>query len=327
MTYKEAERDIKRYGGRAVPSNMNNTWYCQRKGYISLDYQGNELMRYYPDGSVLLKFRGASRWASDRNLKSYSIWSERHRMNYYNPFRLKWFIYAYRFHTMIVKGTANNPERHGGREVPIELKINADGSINEFELGKTFNSLQRKYKLIDYKNDKPRVRARYWAARVRNLFLNRKGCQAGGNRRKGCSRGWDWNGSNTPQRWHCGCFTYRKNLKFRYSRDRILREANATVRMHMIRLYGVERFFKEVKPVKVDVKDKYELLRFNTSGKSINANSPAAREEVLTALKMVCPSTGLTYVSLVPFGTNSVERALNWMYNVPDYFRMVGKES
>jgi len=47
----------------------------------------------------------------------------------------------------------------------------------------------------------------------------------------------------------------------------------------------------------------------------------------MTALKMVCPSTGAAYIAPVEPRTQTIDQALDFMFNVKDYRRQLVAES
>ena len=88
----------------------------------------------------------------------------------------------------------------------------------------------------------------------------------------------------------------------------ILQEKNAQVRSLKIQSFGIAWFFLEEESQTLDSCGEYVLLR---------ARLDERREMV--CLKMVCPSTGVAYVSPVQPGIRTVDQALDWMYQVRNY--------
>ena len=99
----------------------------------------------------------------------------------------------------------------------------------------------------------------------------------------------------------------------------IMEEENATVRVCKMKLYGLERFFLDANPKILDTHDDYQLLAL-----------PLTQWSNMLALKMVCPSTHLAYISPVNPSMRSVSEALDWMFQMPEghhYLEQVVQQS
>jgi len=70
----------------------------------------------------------------------------------------------------------------------------------------------------------------------------------------------------------------------------------------------LERYFLEAGAETVETSGEYTLLRMKLDQWSD-----------MTCLKMVCPSTGAAYVSPVEPRTQTIDQALDFMFDVTDY--------
>lgn len=272
-------------------------------------------MRLYRDGSV--------------RITKYPWYpSERRRINENNPHGSKLQLYSYR--GKIFAGIF----RKSGREIPPRrfpqrfsekqrygFIISRDGKAR-FE-GVRFEDHRRAIAQADNLTNKSRCRGWYWTRRVRNLYTDRSQCRFRGvwNDRWRCDRRRSWPRPTVPTEFTCGCRTYRKNLKFKGTVESILAEENATVRMAMMQLYGIAKFFEDAKAEMIHEEHGYQLLQLETG------TSLAASAATIRALKMKCPSTGQTYVLTVPNTCRSVEESLDWMFGTQNYFSVVGQQT
>ena len=88
----------------------------------------------------------------------------------------------------------------------------------------------------------------------------------------------------------------------------IAQEENSQIRSVKIAAYGLERYFLEAGAETVETSGEYTLLRMKLDQGSD-----------MTCLKMVCPSTGAAYVSPVEPRTQTIDQALDFMFDVTDY--------
>jgi hypothetical protein len=93
-------------------------------------------------------------------------------------------------------------------------------------------------------------------------------------------------------------------------------EQNVTVRMAMAKVYGIERFLTDVEAAVIDTHGEYQLISYSLS-----------RMQSITALKMVCPSTQVTYIHPVQPGCATVSDALDWMFQTPKYLERIAAEA
>jgi len=287
---------------------------------VSLDFYGQrDIIKWYPDGKVVVQLHGTpigETWNRSRDggirppLRSkgiYSSWSNRSRINQWMPYG--WRFESFYYHTILYKN--GNPVTTG-RECPDIVAFGKKGQIiNKRALGLRYNKIRNHYQRHLYRRNKPRRRGQYWIHRARNLYWDRSGCQHRGPRNRYQCEVRRHGLGTAPGTRECGCRVYRKNLRFRYTTQQILNEANTTVRSAWIRLYGVKKFFEDINSSVVAKHDNYELLNVEMTG---------GHER---ALRMVCPSTGTTYVHLVPGNINAVGPALDWMYDTPNWLQRV----
>lgn len=97
---------------------------------------------------------------------------------------------------------------------------------------------------------------------------------------------------------------------------KILEEENQTVRLAMMRVYGLDRFILESKAKVIDAQADYELLEL-----------PLDRWSVLRALKMKCSTTGAVYINQVPPHCREVPSALDWMFDTKDYLGQITQQT
>lgn len=109
----------------------------------------------------------------------------------------------------------------------------------------------------------------------------------------------------------------RERKPFRGSIENILQEENSTVRVAKMQCYGIEKFFLDAKPKTIDTHGDYLLLEI--PGRTWTQN--------VRALKMTCPSTSAVYINMVPPQTDTVARALDFMFNTTDYLGTISQQS
>jgi hypothetical protein len=96
----------------------------------------------------------------------------------------------------------------------------------------------------------------------------------------------------------------------------IAQEENSQIRSVKIAAYGMERYFLESGAETVQTDGEYSLLRIKLD-----------QWNDMTCLKMVCPSTGAAYVCPVEPRTQTIDQALDFMFNVKDYRQQLVAES
>lgn len=295
--------------------------------YIGMDFYGQRnLIQWYPDGRVIVKLHSspikdiwgrAREGAIDSPPKSkgvYSSWSNRSRINYCMPGGATGYeFFSYYYHTMIKRKSMGTST---ARECPEIIIFESGKILNKNDLGLTYGQIRRYYEREHYQRHKPRRRGLYWINRARNLYLDNSKCKGRGDRfRHSCDVRRHGRGT-VPGTRECGCRLFRKNIGFRYKAQQILAESNVTVRSAWIRLYGVEKFFTDIRPSIVDTLDKYQLLQINMPDGTVSR-----------ALRMECPSTGRTYVILVPRNLDRVTQAVDWMKGTRNFLDRVAQHT
>jgi len=96
----------------------------------------------------------------------------------------------------------------------------------------------------------------------------------------------------------------------------IAQEENSQIRSAKIAAYGMERYFLESGAETVQTDGEYSLVRIKLD-----------QWTDMTALKMACPSTGAAYVCPVEPRTQTIDQALDFMFNVKDYRQQLVAES
>lgn len=98
--------------------------------------------------------------------------------------------------------------------------------------------------------------------------------------------------------------------------DIIQNEDNISTRTAMIKVYGLERFLAAVSATEIAARGDYRLISY-----SLNSWNH------IRALKMVCPSTQTVYIHPVEPSCNTVEQALDWMFQVKGYLDRLQAEA
>jgi hypothetical protein len=168
-------------------------------------------------------------------------------------------------------------------------------------------------------------RANAWIRKANGWYVDRSNCKV--ERRWNCEAHGRWNqrrirqgefASNTVLA--CGCRVYHKPYTGKLAVSQILKEQNATVRLAMMRCYGLERFFLDANPTVLDESSGYQLL-------DIVLDANGWREARVRALKMNCSTTGATYINSVPPEIETVPQGLDWMFDTTDYLGQVSQQA
>jgi len=96
----------------------------------------------------------------------------------------------------------------------------------------------------------------------------------------------------------------------------IAQEENSQIRSAKIAAYGLERYFLETGAETIQTDGEYSLLRVKLD-----------QWNDMVCLKMVCPSTQTAYVSPVEPRTQTIDEALDFMFNVEGYRKQLVAES
>jgi hypothetical protein len=97
---------------------------------------------------------------------------------------------------------------------------------------------------------------------------------------------------------------------------KIQAEKNAQIRSAMIMAFGFDRYILQSNAETLQQDGEYTLLKL-----------PLDNWTNMVALKCVCPSTGAAYVLPVDPRMNSIDSALDWMFDTTDYRKQLVAES
>jgi hypothetical protein len=333
MTYKEVLNLFQSYNKENHLRYSRNIVFKRYPHFVSMDfYMSKQLIVWYPSGRIKVNFKSYTPYQQEdipREMLSGSShfipWSDRQTVQRFLPWN--WQFSSCRYHAMIHRGEEEP------RECPAALVFLGNGELSletKDKLGKTKTEIAAYYKKHDIIRDKPRRRGRYWQARARNLYRDKKNCKA--------KKWWDceWRRDRVnrsrqvtrPGELSCGCRIYRKDHKFRYTVQQILKEPNATVRTCMIKMFGVDKFFTKVTAKTLSRRGDYTLLQIHTGNPNPGMSLENVSEtQIITALRMKCPSTGQVYVNLVPNTMQTVSAALDWMFNYRNFTINVGQQT
>lgn len=329
MTYKEILPHF-RYRRRQRIRWSYSIHFNKYPNKITMDYYTvSALITWYQNGWILVNFKGYKsyhwkqptigfpRLVTDKTW--HVVWSDRNCANRFLP--EPWRFTCYRYHLMISRP---GEEPH---ESPCQVLISPKGELSNRTkklLGKPLSELKKFYVHHDRLRDKPRKRGRYWRARARNLFRDSSECKYANSHERFWKCNWFRSRFSRelprqPITFECGCRLYRKKQpRFTKTVQQILREPNATVRASMIKIFGVQEFFNKVTARTLDAKGDYKLLAITT------VFQRQTEPQLITALKMICPSTNQVYIHLVHNGCRTVNQALDYIYNIRNFTERVG---
>lgn len=317
MNYKEADEKLQ---GRCRQSRkLENNTYIQRrnlyedgKDAIALRLHSTDILTFYPNGKIQV---GTGGWDTV---------TTRDRLNRYLP--RPWRVFGERGATIISNFCSwGNEKPKRAFEVVLNNAafINPNGTVSGGDNAKEYRDRIHRE---DNERKRERSRLNRWITKARGLYRDSSEC----TQKEGwCSCHPRRGGWGRRRRWmqpegvcsHCGCKAmYREPDPGRLTVRQIMEEQNASVRVAMMRVFGLERFFLEAKPEIVNEEAGYQLLRLIFAG-GWNATR-------IAVLKMTCPSTGAVYINAVPPNTENVRQALNWMFDVPaghDYLTEVSQ--
>lgn len=314
MNYRDADSKLQ---GRCQQSRKlaNNTYLQRRNLYengkdaIAVRLHDTDVLTLHPNGKITVSTGG---WDTP---------TTRDRINSYLP--KPWAVYGERGatilsnHRWIEVRRKNGSEwvRRGTAEVLLHNSavINPNGTVNGGESAEEFRKQVRE---ADNERKRERARLNRWLEKARGLYRDNSEC----TRKDGwCSCHPRRGGWSRRRRWlvpdsvcsHCGCkAVYRKPNLGRLTVKQIMEEQNASVRVAMMKVYGLERFFVDAKPEIVNEEAGYQLLRLTFAARW--------NDQRITVLKMTCPSTSVAYIQAVPPNTQTVRTALNWIFDVPE---------
>jgi hypothetical protein len=96
----------------------------------------------------------------------------------------------------------------------------------------------------------------------------------------------------------------------------IAQEENSQIRSAKIAAYGLDRYFLEAGAETIQTDGEYTLLKMKLDAWTD-----------ITALKMICPSTSAAYICTVEPRTQTIDAALDFMFDVEGYRKQLVAES
>lgn len=280
----------------------NNTWLERRdRSAIAVRLHSTDILIFFEDGRIEVS---TGRW---------DTMTTRNRMNKYLP--EPWHVYAERLAT-ILSNVAYWHQPSSKRSIERVFKSNVVISPNgHVEGGQDAAEFRAEIQRQDRERARLASRARYWIRAARGMYRDSTNCTEK-TLRCGChARPFHRPReifSEPGQCQICGCRFIRRPYRGKLTILAILAEENITIRMAMIRCYGLERFLLEAGAKIADEKAGYQLLEF-----------PLNNWRSVMALKMICPSTRVVYVSPVDPRCDTVPTALDWMFDTDNYLGRV----
>jgi hypothetical protein len=320
LTYEKADALLQ--GRCAKRRKLANNTYLERNSFdptIAVVLHRTDIITLYPDGNVKL------------NTGGWNTVTTRDRLNRFCPDSVsvhseRGVCFLNHRSTVPVKYSDGSNEYYPWERLCVvsdAVTINLiTGKVVEVH-GETIEEVLVRWK----EDDKERRRLGYWVRLSRSVKRDASNCQqrlAG----KSMSR---YNGPDcrchpygfraAPEQsvgfiCNCGCKFVRQSPPVKLTVKKIMDEENVTIRMAMIRAYGIDRFLLDVNAKVLDASHGYELLTFVVD--SWNR---------ITALKMSCPSTKTVYVSPVHPSVQTVPQALDWYFQTKDYLGQVKQQT
>jgi hypothetical protein len=323
LTYETA--DAKLQGRCKYRRKLANNTYLERNyeryrlhteqdPYIAVRLHNTEIIRFYPDGRVRV------------NTGGWNTITTRDRLNRFMPACLT--VHSER-NVCFLSHKSTTPEfpkwNNGAPYHPWErLAVVADSITVNVNTGEvvTMEGQSIAEVLAEFKEqDRERRRLARWLRLGRPSKRISSGCTSA---RKG--RGWGcgchpraFRAAPVPPAGvtcKCGCTFVRQTPPPKLTLAQIMDEGNITIRMAMIRAYGIDRFLLDAEAAVIDSGHGYELLQFHVDAWNR-----------ITALKMRCPSTSVVYISPVAPHVTTVPQALDWYFQTKDYLSSVTQQS
>jgi len=303
MEYRDA--DAKLQGRCRERRKLENNTYLERRytGAIAVRLHSTDVLTFFPDGRI------------EVNTGGWHTVTTRDRINCYLP--RPWSVGSERGTTVLYKSEAGyhwNPVA----TVDNSLTIPPDGTIKG---GGDYAAFKEEIRKADNERNRIRSRAQYWMRKAAGIRVDRSVCCAGLFRYQ-CATSRRWNRNLTPGLKECGCVVLHVTPCAKaLTVESIMREENVTVRLAKMKIYGFERFLLDAKAEVIDREARYELI-----GLRVGEPRPfTIPDNLVRALKMTCPSTGVVYINAVPPRTQRVREALDWMFNTKGYLDRIGQ--
>lgn len=309
MNFQEADKLLQ---GRCSQSRKleNNTYLKRHESYgertIALRLHSTDILVLHPNGRIEVSI---GRWNTP---------TTRNRINKY--LRKPWHVYSEHGCAILSNrrwSSADSPStEYSERLLDNSATILPDGRVSG---GKNVERWRAEIRQQDNARRRQNSRLRYWIQAARGIYRDSSSC-TGRSFRCGCHprpfrrarEVWTEPGQCSI----CGCKFVRKVYAGALTVAGILAEENTSVRTAMISCYGLERFVLEAGASVVDAQAGYELVELKLDD-----------WRSMRALKMVCPSTHVVYISPVEPRLSTVPETLDWMFQTENYLEQVAQQT
>ena len=193
--------------------------------------------------------------------------------------------------------------RPSARRAAFELSYVGEGRFTNLPDLLTTNAVNEEWRIRRNRNARDQNRLRYWFRKSQAVM----GEEQGPLRRRTF-----WGSEPVPPT--------PVSKRHKLTIEKIMAERNISIRAAMIRTYTVDRFMTDANAEVLDTRGEYALL-------SLPIATSRWNDQPLVALKMTCPSTSVVHVNPVHPSCSTVAEALDWMYEIPDYFGRLSAES
>lgn len=304
MNYAEA--DAKLTGRCRYSRKLENNTYLERQegsDAIRLRLHSTDILTFYKSGIIVV------------NTGGWNTVTTRARLNAYLP--RPWGVHAERGATIL-----------NGNDISPSVVLSNHATIQpngKIKGGADVKSFRARIREQDNETSRENARLRYWIRKARGLVYDASACT---KKSEWCSchprRGWGRRTGRPLVAWecsNCGCCVRRGQMPVTtLTVSDVMAEKNSSVRVAKIHAFGFERFFIESKAETLDTHGDYALLH-------LGAREPDAWMRPMRALKMVCPSTGVVYISPVDPSCSTVPQALDWMFDTENYLGQVVQQA
>ena len=283
---------------------LENNTYLERHddGDIAVVLHGTDVVTFKPNGDIILDTGG---WQTPTTKDRMNRYQNRVSVAGLTPDT--WAVYSHKPNYWAPVATF---EHH-------TLTIHSDGLIDN---GGDCQMALDAYRRARNERQRPANRLRYWVRKARGIYVDRAQCHES---RWRCDTRSRWGRRRlTEGVCTCGCRVYRKAYAGKLTVQSIMAEPNTSVRLAQIHCYGLDRFLLDAGASTIDTDAGYELIQFE-----FDRPNRWSQQDIIRALKMVCPSTGAVYINPVPPHLDNVRAGLDWMFNTENYLERVGAQA